>query len=536
MSLSNAQPTPGAVSSLTPKASVGEDLQVDPDHPKSLIGASLGNYRILELLGEGGMGAVYLAENPLIESKVAIKVLHASWVTNSDMVRRFIDEARAVNRVGHPGTVRIHDFSEQEDGGLYLVMEYLEGQTLREEMRLRGAMDPQTAVEIVAQAGAVLDAVHKKGIVHRDLKPENIFRVKDDAIPSGLRVKVLDFGIAKLTEDAGKFGPKTETGLVFGTPHYMSNEQCCDTKNVDLRTDIYSLGAITYELLCNRTPYRADSLGALVKMQVEGAPLEPSAVNDLVSPLMSAVVLKALALNPDQRYQSVLDFCAALEASVDAPASRGAPEAKARPDPSTAPPERGITPDTFQGMGRTQRPSQEVNQDGAAPAAVGAITPDATRAAPAYRIWGLVILALTGASALTVWALSGSPATEHPEPPVARTSPPPTLVTKSTPPSLPAADAPNPVTEDRKQAVDARAGRRPSRGTRGATKTVTRARPHRKARRAKKAKVTPSPKRARPPKAGVVKKPADEEEDLLIKSLPPVAPAAGKPGQEGDTP
>jgi len=534
MPLNNAQPKPGAASSLTPQSSVGEDLQVDPDLPKSLIGAALGNYRILELLGEGGMGAVYLAQNPLIESKVAIKVLHASWVTNSDMVRRFIDEARAVNRVEHPGTVRIHDFSEQEDGGLYLVMEYLEGQTLREEMRQRGVMEPKTVVEIVAQAGAVLDAVHKKGIVHRDLKPENIYRVKDDAIPSGLRVKVLDFGIAKLTEDVGGFGQKTETGLVFGSPQYMSNEQCCDTKNVDLRTDIYSLGAITYELLCNRTPFRADSLGALVKMQVEGAPLPPSTVNNSVPPQMDAVVLKALALNPDQRYQSVLDFCAALEVSADAPVSRGAPEASSLPAPSAAPAHKGITPDTFQGMGRTQRPSQEMSPDSATPAAEGAITPDSTRAAPAYRIWGLMILALAGASALTVWALSGSPAAEHPEQPVARTSPPPALVTKSTPSSRPT----GPVTEDKQGTVDARTNKHPSKRSKGQQKAVARVRPHRGAHRAIKTKVTPSPKRARPPKAGVVKKPADEadeEEDLLIKSLPLVVPAAGKPGQEGDT-
>ena len=276
--------------------------------PSTLIGRKVGNYRIRRLLGEGGMGSVYLAENPKIESRVAIKVLHNDHVVNAGMVKRFMDEARAVNRVGHPGTVRIHDFGAQEDVGVYLVMELLEGSTLRQALNECGSMTPARMERIMAQAASALDDVHQKEIVHRDLKPENIFLVPDAALPSGTRVKILDFGIAKLSEEKSALGSSTITGVVFGSPSYMSPEQCCDTKNVDQRTDVYSMGVIAYELLSGQLPYLAETIGELVRQHLTQQPLPPSAHNGEVSPALDRVIMQALAIKPKERYGTMASF------------------------------------------------------------------------------------------------------------------------------------------------------------------------------------------------------------------------------------
>ena len=283
----------------------------------NLLGKTVGNYRIKSLLGEGGMGAVYLAENPSIESRVAIKVLHPAHGVESTIVQRFMGEARAVNRVGHPNIVRIHDFGQQEGVGIYLIMEYLEGLTLRDELHQQGPLSPGAVINIISQSASALGEVHRQGIVHRDLKPENFMLVPDPTLPGGQRLKILDFGIAKLSEDKHSMGSSTMTGVIFGSPSYMSHEQCCDTKNVDLRTDIYSAGVIAYELLTGELPYEAESIGELVRRQLLDPPVPPSKHNPRVPERMDRAVLKALAVEPGDRYASMASFASALELTVD---------------------------------------------------------------------------------------------------------------------------------------------------------------------------------------------------------------------------
>ena len=282
---------------------------------RSLVGQTVGNYRIVDVLGEGGMGAVYLGERPEIESRVAIKVLHQQYVEDADMVRRFFDEARAVNRVGHPGLVQIHDYDRQDNVGVYLVMEYLKGRSLRDELRKRKRLPHDQVVRVLLQVASALAAVHEKGIIHRDLKPENIQLVFDPAVTGGERVKLLDFGIAKLRGD-GSLGNSTRTGLLLGTPLYMAPEQCKDTKGVDHRADIYAVGAITYELLCGRPPYLADSMYELVEQHLTRPPAHPRKLTPSVPRKLGEVVLKALAVDPDMRYQTMEAMADAAQAAM----------------------------------------------------------------------------------------------------------------------------------------------------------------------------------------------------------------------------
>ncbi len=212
-----------------------------------LIGKTVGNYRVLRCLGKGGVGAVYLGEHPGIQSRVAIKVLLPGMVTKPDVVSRFLDEAKAANRVGHAGIVRIHDCDQKEGIGVYLVMEFLERRPLDRVLTDGYSFSPVEAAQVILQTASAIAASHAVGIVHRDLKPANLYLVPDPDMPAGVRVKVLDFGIAKLlTDQEGRESAQTSTGMIIGTPLYMSPEQCLDSKGVDARTDIYALGVIAY--------------------------------------------------------------------------------------------------------------------------------------------------------------------------------------------------------------------------------------------------------------------------------------------------
>ena len=292
-----------------------------------LISRTVGSYRLTRLLGEGGMGSVYLGVHPDIKSEVAIKILHSYFVTDAEMVRRFIDEARAVNQVKHPGIVRIHDCAEQQDVGLFLVMELLEGFNLAEFVTEHGPMEVKAAVRIVRQVATALEAVHQEGIVHRDLKSSNIMLVADPDVTGGERAKVLDFGIAKLWEGTSKSRLETDPGLVMGSVGYMSPEQCLDFRDVDHRTDIYSLGAIAYELLCGRTPFPARTTSELARQHQEAQPEAPGAHLSGVSPALDDVVMKALSVEPSERYQSMSAFSDALQVALDSGAGvrRGPP-------------------------------------------------------------------------------------------------------------------------------------------------------------------------------------------------------------------
>ncbi len=284
-----------------------------------LRGRTLGHYRLTRLLGSGGMGTVYLAEQTLIGARVAVKVLHPHLAQDARLRARFYAEARTVNLIGHPNIVRIFDISESEDGLHYFVMEYLAGLPLS---RLPRPMEPGLVAWLLAQACDALEAVHRSGVVHRDLKPDNLLMVEHPGERPTL--KVLDFGVAKALHDTGP--EQTLAGQVFGTPAYMAPEQWSG-QPVDGRSDIYSLGVTGYLLLTGQLPYPRGQLAELVLSPKTLPPLSPPhTLAPAVPEALSQALLRALARNPAERFATALDFKRALLAAVrSAPASRPLP-------------------------------------------------------------------------------------------------------------------------------------------------------------------------------------------------------------------
>jgi eukaryotic-like serine/threonine-protein kinase len=284
----------------------------------SLVNQTIGNYRVIRLLGEGGMGVVYLAQHPVIGRKVAIKLLHAVLARDADIVSRFFNEARAIHMIAHENIVEILDFGQTTDGQPYFIMEYLEGESLSEVVG-RGPMPPAEVEAIGVQMCRALAAAHGKGIVHRDLKPHNVQICKK--ADGALQVKILDFGVAKiLASPDGAQSVKTRTGSLMGTPLYMSPEQCKGSGVLDHRTDIYSLGVMLFEMLAGRPPFTAEGVGELfAKHMLQEAPsllqFAPSA-----PPHMAAAVMKSLAKEPADRFQSMDEFRKALIGEVKLPA------------------------------------------------------------------------------------------------------------------------------------------------------------------------------------------------------------------------
>jgi serine/threonine-protein kinase len=291
-----------------------------------VIGERFGNYRAVSLLGEGGMGAVYLAEHPGIGRRVAIKVLRPDMGHDPQLLTRFLNEARAANAIRHPNIIEVLDSGTTDKGMSYLVMELLEGEVLSARIKRLSRLDERSAIEIAMQAASGLGAAHAKGITHRDLKPDNIFVIPEESDPSRERVKILDFGIAKLHSLSGD-SLKTRTGTLMGTPIYMSPEQCLGTKEVDHRSDVYSLGVILYEMLAGRPPFVSEGFGELLTMHLH----EPAPPLRQFAPQLSSeiefAVLKMLVKKPDGRYQSMADVRAALAVAAGLPHAVG-PEHK----------------------------------------------------------------------------------------------------------------------------------------------------------------------------------------------------------------
>jgi serine/threonine-protein kinase len=273
----------------------------------SLIGAILsGKYRIEERLNEGGMGTVYRATHVLMEKTVAIKVLRPSLAAVEKIVARFSREARAASRISHPNAISVTDFGEDENGVVFLVMEFLSGRTLKQLIRDDGPLPLARVVEIIRQVGDALNAAHQQGVVHRDLKSDNIMLVDTMA---GDHAKVLDFGIAKINEP----GEARDTGLtapnlVIGTPQYMSPEQCSQETEIDARSDIYSLGVILYEMLVGHVPFTADSpTMVMMKHLQEPVPSVLDERTDLPAPV-GRVIARAMAKLPANRYQTIAEL------------------------------------------------------------------------------------------------------------------------------------------------------------------------------------------------------------------------------------
>ncbi len=277
----------------------------------SLIGKTIGNYEITTKLGQGGMGTVYLGQHPLIGKKVAIKVLRADLGSDPDCVQRFFHEAKAVNDIGHANIVDIVDFGKTtiDDTELvYLVMEYLNGESMASRLR-RAPLTLAESLYIMEQCCSALSASHEKGIVHRDLKPDNIYLCQRGSDSNF--VKILDFGIAKLTSATGN-SAKTRTGSVFGTPAYMSPEQCENSGKIDCRSDIYSLGIVFYELLTGRVPFNGEGFGEMMIAQMLQQPEIPSIFQPSVPAVIDAVVMHALEKNRTLRFQTMADLAGAL--------------------------------------------------------------------------------------------------------------------------------------------------------------------------------------------------------------------------------
>jgi serine/threonine protein kinase len=275
------------------------------------VGQTVGNYNVTAKLGEGGMGVVFLAEHPVIGSKVALKAIHPHFARNADVVSRFVTEARAVNQIGHDHIVNITDFGHTPEGDFYFLMEYLQGEMLSDWINRHGAFPPARALNIAAQIADALAASHEQGVIHRDLKPDNIFLITRDTTADF--VKVLDFGLAKLTH-ASVSTPthNTGAGTVMGTPYYMSPEQCEGKAEVDHRADIYGLGVILFEMLTGRVPFGGEGYGEIIIKHVTVRPPTARSLVPELSPALDAILNRALSKNPSTRFQSMSEFRAAL--------------------------------------------------------------------------------------------------------------------------------------------------------------------------------------------------------------------------------
>jgi serine/threonine-protein kinase len=297
------------------------DAEVLQKLDDSLLGQTLAEkYLVEQLIKRGGMGSVYRGKHVMMDKTVAIKVLRPSLAGDDVVVARFSREAKAASRISHPHAVSVTDFGEAENGVVFLIMEYLDGRTLKDIIRSEGAMPLDRVVEIIRQVSGALDAAHKQGVIHRDLKSDNIMLSQTNG---GDWAKVLDFGIAKIQQAEGaRDNDITAANLVIGTPQYMSPEQCSQTGPIDARSDVYSLGVIVYEMLAGRVPFTGESPTVIMMKQVQD---EPPSVLDSRHDLPAAIdslIKKALAKDPLDRFQTAGELSDALtEAAADGDAA-----------------------------------------------------------------------------------------------------------------------------------------------------------------------------------------------------------------------
>lgn len=272
-----------------------------------LPGMQLGNYRVLRLLGEGGMGAVYAGQHKSLGKMVAIKTLHSHLARQEGVRSRFVREGQSAARIVHPNIVDVYDVGE-EDEVPYLVMEYLEGRPLSYFMREKKPLPAERAADFVLPAIAAVAAAHRSGIVHRDLKPDNIFICEESG---GEKPKVLDFGISKLIDGETAHG-LTDTSALLGTPYYMSPEQSRTAKAAGPASDQFSLGVILYELTTGTRPFEGESLLALLQSISSCTFAPPSAIYPRISPNLEKVILRAMSKEARDRYLNLTEFGQAL--------------------------------------------------------------------------------------------------------------------------------------------------------------------------------------------------------------------------------
>ncbi len=358
-----------------------------------LVGTTVaGRYKVLRLLGEGGMGQVYLAEHSAIEKRMALKVLRAEYAHKGEIVTRFQQEAISASRIKHPNVLDVFDFGQLENGCFYLAMEFLEGNDLADELSRSRVLTAQRALPIALQICRALSAAHAKGVVHRDMKPENVFLQR--TADGEEIVKIVDFGIAQLkpsNEEAAAQSTKhrrlTRTGMIFGTPEYMAPEQASG-KHADQRCDVYAVGIILYELFTGAVPFTGETfLGVLTKQLGDEPPPMRAVFPDLqISGELEAVILHALVKDPAHRYQSMSELSQALAATPEGQAAggRGAygqlGEARASAPPGSA------SPTAEQFVGAVSAPDLALGPAGAQPeGARAATTSPRSATAPAAR-------------------------------------------------------------------------------------------------------------------------------------------------------
>ena len=279
-----------------------------------------GRYVVDSLLGEGGMGLVYLGRHKVIDKRVAIKILRGEMARDLEMVQRFLNEARAASSIGNAHIVDIADFGQLPDGATYFVMEYLDGQSLADRLTERGGLSPYEIAVIARQIAEGLGAAHEAGIVHRDLKPDNVMLIRRGN--SNDFVKILDFGIAKVSGEGKRL---TRAGSVFGTPHYMSPEQCAGA-TVDLRTDIYSLGIMMYEMAAGRVPFDAENFMGILSQHMYKSPDSLRAIRTDLPVALDAIILRCMSKKAENRFNTMHELIVDLEKFMGGQMPQSVPE------------------------------------------------------------------------------------------------------------------------------------------------------------------------------------------------------------------
>lgn len=393
-----------------------------------------GKYRVIRLIGEGGMGSVYEAQHEQLGTRVALKFLHPDLAEQQTLVARFLQEARVSARIKSPHVTRVMDVDQTPDGDAYFVMELLEGESLEQRMQRTGPLGLEETLEIGLQILSALEAAHAEGVVHRDLKPDNVWLTPAPGAPW---VKLLDFGIAKLRTTHEFQSVQTRPGSMMGTPAYMAPEQAISADQVDVRADLYSFGVMTYEMLSGQRPVQGDDISEILERLVRGEARPLHAICPSVPPGLSALIDSLVAPNPDDRPRSasaVRSEIAYYAHSSNPPASR-----LSAPVPGTVPPDEPGPPYVARASstGTSLMPAPPMSLGSASTAPAEGPIPNVAPRRRRHTGWIIAAaLAVVAALAAGVWTYESSDDSLPPLP-TAFVSPPAVQIPQPIDPGLP---------------------------------------------------------------------------------------------------